>query len=49
MKALLLKTEKNNVYSRCPAAFRCLGVPKTQKSGCKTGLYGVIDCRNLSF
>jgi hypothetical protein len=34
MKALQLKTEKNMCLPRCPAV-RCLGVPKTQKSGCK--------------
>jgi hypothetical protein len=47
MKALL-KTEKNMCFSR-PAVFRCLGVPKLKRVDARSGLYGVIDCRNLSF
>jgi hypothetical protein len=32
-----------------PAVFRCLGVPKLKRVDARSGLYGVIDCRNLSF
>jgi hypothetical protein len=40
---------KEYVTPDAPAVFRCLGVAKLKRVDARSGLYGVIDCRNLSF